>query len=175
MTLEIAPLSDERGHFARLHCQKVFEEQGLPGQFVQSSTSFTKKRNTLRGMHYQLYPSMESKLVRCLKGSVLDVVIDLRKGSSNFSQHFSTVLDSVRKQALFVPPGFAHGFLTLEDDVEMLYEMSDFYDPELSVGVRWNDPCFGIDWPVEDALMSERDRYCPDFSKEMAWVGPGFE
>jgi len=170
VVIELEEHLDERGSFARLHCQRDFQEQGLPGQFVQSNLSVTKQRGVLRGMHFQKYPSREGKLVRCLRGSVNDVIIDLRADSPTYQKHYAIRLDEGSRRALYVPYGFAHGFLTLEDNVEVLYEMTDYYDPQLSTGVRWDDPAFNIDWPDERPMMNERDRSYPDFTPDRAWV-----
>ena len=157
------PFTDSRGRFQRLHCQREFEAHGLPGPIVQTSLSQSARRGTVRGMHFQMPPSKEAKLVRCLRGAIHDVVIDLRFHAKTFLQHFATELDSGSNHSLYVPPGFAHGFQTLEDDTQVLYQMTDFYSPELASGVRWDDPTFGIVWPLAVSEMSSKDADFPDF------------
>ena len=154
---------DERGFFARVWCQREFEEHGLNPGLVQCSISFNKKKGTLRGMHYQEAPFAEAKLVRCTRQSIYDVIIDLRPKSLTFKQHFAVVLSAENHKMLYVPEGCAHGFQTLEDNAEVFYQMSEFYSPEHSRGVRWNDPAFGIVWPIADPIMLERDKSYPDF------------
>ena len=131
-----------------------------------SSATFlsAKRRGTLRGMHYQLSPFEEAKLVRCTRGSIYDAIIDLRPGSPTFKKHIGLVLTAENYKMLYVPEGFAHGFLTMEDNTEVFYQMSEFHSPEHARGVRWNDPAFGISWPLVPTTMSERDRTCPDFA-----------
>jgi dTDP-4-dehydrorhamnose 3,5-epimerase len=162
--LEPEKLEDDRGFFARSWCQREFEAHGLNPRLAQCSISFSKQRATLRGMHYQLSPYEEAKLVRCTSGSVYDAIIDLRPESPTFKQHFGLVLTAHNHTMLYVPEGFAHGFLTLEDNTEVFYQMSEFYSPEYGRGVRWNDPAFGIEWPLSPSTMSDRDRSCPDFT-----------
>ena len=158
------PRHDARGFFARTWCQREFEERGLTHRLVQCSLSFNKRKGTLRGMHYQASPRAESKLVRCTRGSIFDVIIDLRPGSATFKVHAAVVLTEDDHQMLYVPEGFAHGFQTLAENTEVFYQMSEFHTPELSRGVRWNDPAFGIQWPPGERVMSERDRVYPDFA-----------
>ena len=155
--------ADARGSFARLHCEREFEVHGLPSRMVQSSVSYSRLRGTLRGMHFQWPPSREGKLVRCIRGSIHDVVIDLRPDSATFAQHVALELTAAGRRAVFIPPGFAHGFQTLEDDVEVMYQMTDFYDPALAAGVRWNDSAFGIAWPLPVTAIHERDAGYADF------------
>lgn len=154
---------DERGFFARTWCQEEFLNHGLNRTLVQCSISLNSKKGTLRGIHYQAAPFAESKLVRCTAGSIYDVVLDLRQQSPTFRQWFGAELSATNRRSLYVPEGCAHGFVTLADDSEVLYQMSEFYHPESSHGVRWNDPAFQIDWPQEIAVISERDRTYPDF------------
>jgi dTDP-4-dehydrorhamnose 3,5-epimerase len=161
--VDAEPAADERGAFARLHCEREFADHGLVARMVQTSVSLSRRRGTLRGMHWQRAPSREAKLVRCMRGSVLDVVIDLRPDSATFLQHIAIELAAATRRALYIPPGLAHGFQTLEDEVEVLYQMSDFYDPTLAAGVRWNDPAFGIAWPLPVSTIHERDATYPDF------------
>jgi dTDP-4-dehydrorhamnose 3,5-epimerase len=158
-------ISDERGSFARTYCKNEFEDKGLCPKFVQCNISYNKQSSTLRGMHYQTSPYPEAKLVRCTKGSLYDVIIDLRKESSTLTKWFGVHLSAENRLALYVPEGFAHGFLTLVDDTEVLYQMSEFFHPECSSGVRWNDPAFGIEWPGEVDVISDRDASYPDFTR----------
>ena len=157
-------LEDERGFFARTWCQREFETHGLCTQWVQCNISFNHTKGTLRGMHYQQVPYAESKLVRCTMGATYDVIIDLRPDSPTFKQHVAVSLSAQNRRMLYAPVGFAQGFLTLEDNTEVLYYMSEFYGPEYAAGVRWNDPVFGIQWPSDVLVISERDRHYPDFN-----------
>jgi dTDP-4-dehydrorhamnose 3,5-epimerase len=161
--IRIEPKEDERGFFARTWCQKEFEEHGLNPRLVQCSLSFNAKKGTLRGIHYQVAPHGETKLVRCTQGSVYDVVLDLRAQSPTFTSWISVVLDAQKRNLLYIPEGCAHGFLTLEDRSEVFYQMSEFYHPESARGVRWDDPAFRIRWPEEVRVISERDRAYPHF------------
>jgi dTDP-4-dehydrorhamnose 3,5-epimerase len=161
--IRIEPHLDERGFFARSWCQREFEEHGLNPVTVQCSIAFNEKKGTLRGVHYQSEPHPETKLVRCTKGAVYDVVVDLRRDSPTFRQWIGVVLSADNRNTMYVPAGCGHGLLTLEDHTEVFYQMSEFYYPELSRGVRWNDPTFQIQWPWEPLVMSERDRAIPDF------------
>jgi dTDP-4-dehydrorhamnose 3,5-epimerase len=154
---------DERGMFNRVFSAGEFETNGIPGSFVQMGLSRTLKRGTLRGMHFQHAPRAEGKLVRCMHGRAFDAIIDLRRESETFKQTFTVELSAEANVALFIPPGFAHGFLTLTDDVEMFYSMTEIYVAELADGVRWNDPAFGIVWPEPVLLVSQRDRSFKDF------------
>src|SRR5689334_11417272 len=161
--IEPQKLEDERGFFARSWCQREFERHALNPRLVQCDISFSKTKGTLRGMHYQLSPFEEVKLVRCTRGSIYDAIIDLRRDSATFKKHFGLVLNADNHKTLYVPEGFAHGFLTLEDNTEVFYQMSEFYAPEYGRGVRWNDPTFKISWPLTPTMMSERDRTYPGF------------
>lgn len=161
--LEIEPAVDERGFFARTWCQREFDAQGLDSRLVQCSVSFNARRGTLRGMHYQARPHEEAKVVRCTRGRIYDVLVDLRPESATYKKWHGVVLDAVSHRALYIPPGVAHGFLTLEDDTEVLYQISTFYQPDAARGVRWNDPTFGIHWPEAVTVVSARDRSYPDF------------
>ena len=165
--IELAPFQDERGSFARLHCEREFEQRGLPRQMVQTSLSITRGRGTLRGLHFQAAPSREGKLVRCVRGTVFDVVVDLRPSSPTYREYFAQELNDRTYVALFIPAGCAHGFETLTDEAAVLYQMTDFYQPELSRGVRWNDPAFGIRWPLVPTALNERDRTYPDFTDDL--------
>jgi dTDP-4-dehydrorhamnose 3,5-epimerase len=155
--------TDDRGFFARSWCQQEFEQQGLNSNLVQCSNSFNPQKSTLRGMHYQMPPYAETKVVRCIKGAIYDVVIDLRAESPTFKEWIGVTLTSTNRDMLYIPEGCAHGFLTLEDESEVLYQMSKFYHAESARGVRWDDPAFQIVWPTEPERMSERDRTFPDF------------
>lgn len=155
--------SDARGFFARTWCQREFEEHGLNSALVQCNLSFNHSKGTLRGMHYQEAPFAEAKLVRCVRGALYDVIIDLRADSPTHKRYFSVELTAENRRALYVPEGFAHGFLTLEDNTEILYQMSRFYSAEHSRGLRWNDPAIGICWPGEVRVISQRDSDYPDF------------
>jgi len=155
--INIEPIEDERGFFARSFCQKEFEQLGLNPCVAQCNISFNKKKGTLRGMHYQAAPHEEAKLVSCVKGSIYDVIIDLRPGSITYCQWVSVELSAENHKMLYIPEGFAHGFQTLEDNTEVFYQMSEFYHPESARGVRWNDPAFGIEWPLEERIISKKD------------------
>jgi dTDP-4-dehydrorhamnose 3,5-epimerase len=161
--IEPEPIEDGRGLFARTWCRRELEANGLETRLAQCNTSFNKRKGTLRGMHYQLPPAAETKIVRCTRGALYDVIIDLRPDSATFTRHFATVLTADNRRMLFVPTGFAHGFQTLEDETEIFYQMSEFYSPEHARGVRWDDPIFGISWPDDERTMVERDRSYPDF------------
>jgi dTDP-4-dehydrorhamnose 3,5-epimerase len=156
-------MEDERGFFARLHCEREFAEHGLAAHVVQTSLSYTARRGTVRGMHFQWPPARESKVVRCIRGWIFDVVIDLRPESATFGHHFAADLSATNRSALFIPAGLAHGFQTLEDECEVLYQMSDFHVPALSAGVRWNDPAFAIEWPLPCTQIHARDGAYPNF------------
>lgn len=158
------PHRDERGHFARTWCRQEFEAHGLKASLAQCSTSFNLKRGTLRGLHYQAEPYAEAKLVRCTRGALYDLIVDLRPDSESFKEWFSVELTESNRMMLYVPEGFAHGFQTLEDETEVFYQISESYHPEYARGVRWNDPAFGFRWPIEEGLMSERDRNFQDFA-----------
>jgi len=157
-------LQDSRGFFARTWCAREFENYGCGSRLVQCSLAFNEKRGTLRGMHYQEAPYAEAKLVRCTRGAIYDVIIDLRLEAPTFKRSVSAVLSAANRHMLYIPEGFAHGYLTLEDDTEVFYQMSEFYAPEAAKGVRWNDPAFGIKWPAAVQIISERDQNYPDFS-----------
>jgi dTDP-4-dehydrorhamnose 3,5-epimerase len=165
MLVHIEPRRDDRGFFARTFCVNEFAAQGLSTAAVQASISYNLKSGTVRGMHFQWPPSQEGKLVRCLRGQIFDVLLDLRPGSPSYLRHQSVVLDQDNRDAVFIPPGIAHGFQTLADHTEVLYQMTDFYEPELQTGFRWNDPQFGISWPLQDIEISDRDASCADFNR----------
>lgn len=155
---------DARGHFARIWCHEEFEAAGLDANLAQCSVSFNRIRGTLRGMHWQDAPHQETKVVRCLRGSIFDVVIDLRTDSPSFRKYVAVNLASHDGRMLYVPKGCAHGFLTLADDSEVLYFISEYYAPREQRGVRWNDPAIGIVWPEPIRVTSERDQSFPDFA-----------
>jgi dTDP-4-dehydrorhamnose 3,5-epimerase len=160
----IEPQADMRGYFARTWCSREFAAQGLPAQIVQTSVSRNLRRGTVRGMHMQLPPSREGKLVSCLRGAIHDVIIDMRPQSPTYLRHFAIDLNDETHDALYVPPLLAHGFQTLEDGTELLYQMSDFFAAELTFGVRWNDPAFRIRWPIDEGIVIlPRDATYPDF------------
>jgi len=161
--IEVEAKADERGLFARTWCQKEFADRGLKANIVQCSVSFSPRKATLRGMHFQLAPHGETKLVRCTRGAIYDVVVDLRRESPTFKHWVAVVLAAENRKALYVPEGFAHGFLTLEHETEVFYQMSEFYEVEFARGVRFDDPAFQIDWPEKVAVISERDRNYPNF------------
>lgn len=163
--IHLEPKADERGFFARTWCQKEFEAHGLDPRLVQCSVSFNGRKGTLRGMHYQTPPHAEAKLVRCTRGAIYDVVIDLRPESCTFKSWIAVVLTAEKRNMVYVPKGCAHGFLTLADDSEVFYQISEFYSPEAGRGVRWNDPAFQITWPEAVQVISERDRTYPNFDQ----------
>jgi dTDP-4-dehydrorhamnose 3,5-epimerase len=172
--IEPEPLEDERGFFARTFCRKEFESYGLNPKVVQCNVSYNKKGGTLRGMHYQDAPYEEAKLVSCISGAIYDVIIDLRLESPTYCQWFAATLYGFNfsthppihpstHKLLYIPEGFAHGFLTLTDNTEVFYQMSEFYMPEYARGVRWDDVAFSIKWPSDIHIISEKDRNYPDF------------
>ncbi len=152
---------DDRGHFARIFCEREFVSCGLPSKFVQANMSYNQRQGTLRGMHFQHAPYAEDKLVRCLKGSIFDVAVDLRADSGTFLKWFGAELSADNGRALLIPKGFAHGFVTLEDDVLVSYMVSEGYQPGHEAGLRWDDPEIGIEWPITPQVISQRDREHP--------------
>ncbi len=163
---------DERGFFARSWCQREFEEHGLNPNLVQCSVSFNHKKGTLRGMHYQIAPHEETKLVRCTRGAIYDVAVDLRPASPTRKQWLAVELTADNGRALYIPEGFAHGFQTLEDDTEVFYQISEFYFPELSRGFLYSDPALAISWPVTNTILSERDVTFPCFDQFASIINP---
>lgn len=161
--IHLDPHVDDRGFFARTWCHKEFAANGLNPALVQCSISFNTRKGTLRGLHFQSDPYAETKLVRCTQGAIYDVVVDVRPSSPRFKDWFGVELSAANHKSLYLPEGCAHGFLTLDDNSEVFYQMSEFYDSESSHGVRWNDPAFGIVWPEDVAVISQRDRTYPDF------------
>jgi len=156
-------LEDERGFFARTWCKREFAAQELDTKLVQCNVSFNKKYGTLRGMHHQVAPHEEAKLVRCTMGAIYDVIIDLRPNSPTFKDWVSIELTAENRKMIYIPEGFSHGFMTLKDNTEVFYQMSEFYAPECARGIRWNDPAFDIIWPEGITVMSEKDKQYPDF------------
>jgi dTDP-4-dehydrorhamnose 3,5-epimerase len=154
---------DERGFFARSFCKDEFRNHGLETDIVQCNISYNRKKGTLRGMHYQAPPFEEAKIVSCIKGSIYDVVVDLRKDSPTYRQWHAEELSADSCQMLYVPKGCAHGFQTLEDDCVVYYQMGEYYHPECARGLRWNDPVIGIFWPVPMGIISEKDQRYADF------------
>jgi dTDP-4-dehydrorhamnose 3,5-epimerase len=162
-SIDLERHSDSRGFFARTFCEREFAEHGLPTRFPQCNLSRNDRAATLRGMHYEAPPSSESKLVRCVSGAIYDVIIDLRPGSPTRFAWFGAELTAENGRALFVPAGFAHGFLTLSDHSDVFYHMGDFFRPDGARGLRWNDPYFAIAWPIAPVVISERDAAYADF------------
>lgn len=163
--IDIEPVEDERGFFARTFDAGKLRRRGLQPHVEQCSISYNRRKGTVRGMHYQRSPHAETKLVRCTQGAVYDVVIDLRPASPSFRQWFAAELTAHNHRMLYVPEGLAHGFQTLEDDTEVSYQISEAWQPGAAAGVRWNDPAFAIRWPLEVTVIAERDRTYPDFSE----------
>lgn len=160
--IELEKLEDERGYFARSWCRREFEAHGLDTQLVQCNVSFNRQRGTLRGLHYQVPPAAETKLVRCTRGEIYDVILDLRPDSETFLRWAARVLTPENGRMMYVPKGFAHGFQTLADDTEVFYQMGAYYAPDRARGVRWDDPLFEIEWPEPVTTLSEKDRTYPD-------------
>lgn len=159
----LEPVRDERGFFARSWCRTEFERHGLESALVQCNISFNARKGTLRGMHFQAAPFAETKLVRCTHGAVYDVVLDLRPESPTFKGWIAVTLSAKNRNMVYIPQGCAHGFLTLQDETEVFYQMSEYYNAESARGVRWNDPAFGIAWPDRLEVISDRDQNYPDF------------
>jgi dTDP-4-dehydrorhamnose 3,5-epimerase len=155
--------ADERGLFARTFCAKEFAQHGLSTTLVQCNISQNRRKGTLRGMHWQAWPHEEAKLIRCTRGTIHDVIIDLRPGSPTLGEHIGVDLTADNRRMLYVPEGFAHGFLTLDDDTEVFYQMSAFYEPAAARGLRHDDPALGIRWPAAVTVVSEKDRRWPDW------------
>lgn len=155
--VEVETVKDDRGFFARSWCRHEYERLGLNTNLMQCNISFNKHAGTLRGMHYQLPPYQEAKVVRCTMGAIFDVIIDLRPDSKNFKQWEAFELTASNRKMVYIPEGFAHGFLTLTDNVEVFYQMTEFYHSECATGVRWNDPLINIKWPIETPILSQKD------------------
>ncbi len=159
--IDIQEISDPRGFFARGWCQREFEENGITANISQANISFNREKGTLRGLHYQKAPYEEAKLVRCTKGAIFDVAVDIRPDSSTFGKWVGAELTAQNHRMLLVPEGFAHGFQTLEDNTEVFYQVSEFYTPESEGGARYDDPAFGINWPIEVSVLSDKDANWP--------------
>jgi dTDP-4-dehydrorhamnose 3,5-epimerase len=164
--VEIEPVSDARGYFARSFCRQEFEAMGFTANIVQCNVSRNLKRGTLRGMHFQAAPYAEAKYVSCIRGAIYDVIIDLRSDSPTYTCHFARELRAEDHSHLYIPEGCAHGFQTLEDGSEVFYQMMACYQPDAARGVRWDDPAFGIPWPIQNPFISEKDAKYPDFRSE---------
>ena len=164
--IDLEKRGDERGFFARFFCEDEFVRHGLAAEFAQINNSLTAKKGTLRGMHYQLPPAAEVKLVRCIRGALFDVILDLRPHSSTFGRSFGAELTAANRTMMYVPEGFAHGFVTLEPDTEALYLVTAPYAPAAERGIRFDDPKFGIKWPVAPTELSDKDRQWPDYDLE---------
>jgi dTDP-4-dehydrorhamnose 3,5-epimerase len=170
--IELEKRGDDRGFFARAFCEKEFGGQKLATRFVQVNNSLSAQRGTLRGMHYQLAPKGETKLVRCIRGGLHDVILDLRPDSPTFGKSFGADLTAENRRMMYVPKGFAHGFITLEDDTEAFYFVDEFYAPECERGVRWDDPKFAVPWPASPTVLSDKDAKQRDFDPawHLAWA-----
>ena len=162
-SIRLEPIEDERGFFARTFCVREFEGAGLDPRLVQASLSWNERRGTLRGLHWQAAPHAEAKVVRCVRGRIWDVLVDVRSGSPTFRRHVALELTADGREAVYVPPGVAHGFLTLEDGCEVHYQMSEYHAPEAARGARYDDPAFAVPWPARVVVVSERDRSWPPF------------
>jgi dTDP-4-dehydrorhamnose 3,5-epimerase len=165
--IDLEKRGDDRGFFARVFCEKEFAAHGLATHFVQVNNSLSAQKGTLRGMHYQLAPKAETKLVRCMKGALHDLILDLRPGSPTFGKSFGADLTAENRRMMYVPKGFAHGFITLADDTEAFYFVDEFYGPEQERGVRFDDPEFALKWPLAPVVVSDKDRAHRDF--DPAW------
>jgi len=165
--IEIEKRADDRGFFARAFCENEFMAHGLTPRFVQVNNSLSRFKGTLRGMHYQLAPKAETKLVRCIRGALLDVILDLRQDSDTFGKSFAAELSAENRRMMYVPKGFAHGFITLADATEAFYFVDEFYSPTQERCIRWNDPRFAIDWPARPVVISDKDRDQADF--DLSW------
>jgi dTDP-4-dehydrorhamnose 3,5-epimerase len=168
--IEIQPIADERGFFARSFCTDEFQQHGLNSNFVQCNVSFTSQRGTIRGMHYQVAPDTETKLVRCTRGAIYDVIVDLRAESPTFKQWIAAELTADNHQMFYIPPGCAHGFQSLVDDTEVFYQMSGVYNAAAARGVRWNDPAFGIEVPLAVTMINQRDQNYDDFLNQSSMI-----
>jgi len=163
--IEMQCFHDNRGFFSYSFDRSKMEQHSIIGDIVQSNLSFNLKKGTLRGMHFQAEPKAQPKLVRCTAGAVYDVIVDLRPQSMTFCKWFGAELSADNHRSLYIPKGFAHGFITLSDNAELLYDMFEWYAPETALGVRYNDPAFGIKWPIDVSVISDRDATYPDFVK----------
>ncbi len=163
--IHLDKIGDERGFFSRVFCQNEFTDRGLISAFIQVNDSLSAIRGTLRGMHYQLPPHAETKVVRCIRGALYDMILDIRPDSKTFGQSFGAELSAENRSMMYVPKGFAHGFLTLTEDAEAFYFVDEFYAPQHERGIRYNDPKFSLDWPQQPAVVSDRDQHHPDFDE----------
>ena len=159
--IDVEPTEDDRGYFARTWCRQEFEEHGLETRFAQANVAFNHQRGTLRGMHYQVAPSEETKLVRCPRGAIYDVIVDLRPNSPTYEEYVGFELTESNGRLLYVPPGFAHGYQTLVDNSEVAYQVSELYAPDCERGARFDDPAFGISWPLDVSIISDKDSNHP--------------
>ncbi len=165
--IDLEKKGDDRGFFARAFCANEFSQYNLVGHFCQVNNSLSAQKGTLRGMHYQLAPKAETKVVRCIRGSLYDMILDLRQGTTTFGHSFGAELSAENRRMMYVPKGFAHGFLTLVNDTETIYFVDEFYSPEQERGIRYNDPKFKLQWPAAPTVISDKDKSQPDF--DPAW------
>ncbi len=165
--IDLEKRGDDRGFFARAFCEQEFASHQLVSRFVQVNNSLSAHKGTLRGMHYQLPPKAETKLVRCIRGSLYDLILDLRPGSPSFGRSFGAELSADNRRMMYVPKGFAHGFITLEENTEAFYFVDEFYAPDRERGLRWNDPAFQLSWPIAPVVLSDKDAGQRDF--DPAW------
>jgi len=163
--IQLEKISDERGFFARSFCKEEFKKEGLETDWVQSNNSFSRLKGTLRGLHFQRPPQSEVKLVHCIKGSIWDVIVDIRKGSKTYGDWVGAELNEENRDMMYVPKGFAHGFISLSEDSEILYTVSARYHPELEGTLRWDDPFHGIEWPIQPLILSEKDLKATDWNE----------
>ena len=166
--VDIERFEDERGFFARTFCQREFAEHGMNSRIAQCNVSYNQNKGTFRGMHLQIGPFQEAKVVQCTRGAIYDVMVDVRPDSPTYGKHQGFVLSSEEHRMIYIPEGFAHGFLTLEDNTEIFYQMSEFFAPDYARGFRWDDPSFGITLPAEVKVISGRDATYPDFSMDLS-------
>ncbi len=168
--VELNLLNDDRGSFARTYCKREFEQIGHQGEFVQMNQSWNTKKGTVRGMHYQVPPYSEIKVIRCIRGAVLDVVVDIRAGSPTFLQHMMVELSETNKTMIYLPRGFAHGFQTLTDQAELVYLHTEFFTPQADAGLNYSDPLLNIKWPLPVSVISEKDRNNPMLDKNFKGI-----
>lgn len=161
--IELEPFTDHRGTFARIFCKREFQKQGLNSKIVQTNFSSSHHKNTLRGLHYQSDGGEEDKLVKCIRGRFLDIILDVRKNSRSFGDYEIVELSESNDKMVYLPRGCAHGTITLEENTQMIYQATNYYDPEKERGIRWNDPFFNIKWPIDDPILSEKDANWEDF------------
>jgi dTDP-4-dehydrorhamnose 3,5-epimerase len=164
--IELDKRGDDRGFFARVFCKNEYNELNLDNGIVQINNSLSKDKGTLRGLHYQLPPKAETKIVRCIRGAIFDVIVDLRKSSETFGKWFGEELNEENRKMMYVPKGFAHAILTLQENTEIFYLVTEFYSPENERGIRWNDPYFSIEWPIQPVIISDKDSKHPDFKED---------